>query len=254
MRAPRIHLFLLAAVALVGSFALTGCPKKKAKTPACETAADCKDGLACIDKTCQLCKADADCGDGMACKAGQCVAKPECSTDDDCGDGKVCKANKCTACAADAECGPGGKCQAGACARPKACKSDEECEEDEDCVNGRCLTATATAPQDSTCALQTIYFGFDAATVEGVERDHLDANGTCLEKEAAKNVYVIGHTDESGTDEYNIALSERRGRAVADYLARLGVDPARLQIVPKGETSPTGLGEDKDRRVEMQWR
>ena len=64
----------------------------------------------------------------------------------------------------------------------------------------------------------------------------------------------MGHTDPSGTDEYNIALSERRAQTVADYLARLGIDPARLQVVPKGETEPTWLGDDKDRRVEFQWR
>jgi hypothetical protein len=68
-----------------------------------------------------------------------------------------------------------------------------------------------------------------------------------------KNIYLIGHTDTSGTEEYNIALSERRAQAVADYMARLGTDPARMQIVPKGETEPTGLGDDKDRRVEFQW-
>jgi outer membrane protein OmpA-like peptidoglycan-associated protein len=64
----------------------------------------------------------------------------------------------------------------------------------------------------------------------------------------------MGHTDASGTDEYNIALSERRAQTVADYLARLGVDPAKLQVVPKGETDPSGQGDDKDRRVEFQWR
>ena len=52
----------------------------------------------------------------------------------------------------------------------------------------------------------------------------------------------------------HIALSERRAQAVADYMARLGTDPARMQVVPKGETEPTGLGDDKDRRVEFKWR
>ena len=75
----------------------------------------------------------------------------------------------------------------------------------------------------------------------------------CIDKNKAKNVFVIGHTDTSGTEEYNIALSERRAQTVADYLARLGTDPARMQVVPKGETEPTGLGDDKDRRVEFQW-
>ena len=86
------------------------------------------------------------------------------------------------------------------------------------------------------------------------ERDRLDANAACIEKSNGKNVFLVGHTDTSGTEEYNIALSERRAQSVADYLARLGTDPARMQVVPKGETELTGLGDDKDRRVEFQWR
>ncbi|KAB2895986.1 MAG: OmpA family protein, partial [Kofleriaceae bacterium] len=75
-----------------------------------------------------------------------------------------------------------------------------------------------------------------------------------IEKTAAKTVMLIGHTDQTGTDEYNIALSERRAQTVADYLARLGTDPARLHVVPKGESELTGNGDDKDRRVEFQWK
>ena len=67
-------------------------------------------------------------------------------------------------------------------------------------------------------------------------------------------MFLFGHTDTSGTEEYNIALSERRAQSVADYLSRLGSDPAKMQVVPKGETEPTGLGDDKDRRVEFNWR
>ena len=116
-----------------------------------------------------------------------------------------------------------------------------------------CRKATAGAGGDVTCTLATVYFAFDDSTVQASERDRLTANVACIEKTKGKNVYLIGHTDTSGTEEYNIALSERRAQAVADFMARLGSDPARLQVVPKGETEPTGLGDDKDRRVEFQW-
>lgn len=254
MRAPpRIHAFLLAAISIGAMAALSGCPTKKAKTPACDSTADCKAGLACIAKQCQTCSADADCGPGQACQKGVCTAKPECTKDDDCAGGKICQANKCQACAKDSECGAGGKCNAGACERGKPCKTDDECAEDEDCTGGHCAKGTASTTPDNACPLTTIYFAFDDSSIAGTERDHLDADGACLEKEAQKNLYLTGHTDESGTEEYNIALSERRARSVADYLARLGIDPARLQVVPKGKTSPTGLGADKDRRVEITW-
>jgi outer membrane protein OmpA-like peptidoglycan-associated protein len=98
-----------------------------------------------------------------------------------------------------------------------------------------------------------VYFAFDDSTVQPSERDRLSQNVACIESTKGKTVYLIGHTDSSGTEEYNIALSERRAQTVADYMSRLGSDPARLQVVPKGETEPTGLGDDKDRRVEFQW-
>ncbi|MBC7974754.1 MAG: OmpA family protein, partial [Myxococcales bacterium] len=163
-------------------------------------------------------------------------------------------AGKCKACATDSECGPGGSCQAGACKRATKCSKDEDCADDEDCVNGLCRKpGEASNPGDATCPLQAVYFGFDDSSVQASERDRLAANVSCIETTKGKGVYLIGHTDTSGTDEYNIALSERRAQAVADYMSRLGSDPARLQVVPKGETEPTGLGDDRDRRVEFQW-
>ena len=237
----------LAVVALLASC------KKKPKTPACDSNEDCTDGLVCVNKQCVQCAQDADCGEGKTCTNGACVAKPECTKDADCPDGKVCQAWHVPACTADSECGPGGKCNNGACERAKACKTDDECADDEDCIDGFCQKPWQGST-DNTCPLATVYFALDDATIAPSERDRLDANTACIEKTTGKSVLVIGHTDATGTDEYNIALSERRAQTVADYLARLGVDPARLQVVPKGETEPTGAGEEKDRRVEFQWR
>jgi peptidoglycan-associated lipoprotein len=211
----------------------------------------------CSDNKCVECSADSDCPkDKPRCSANACVAKSECDKDSDCKpDGKVCQAGVCKSCASDAECGPGGSCTAGLCRKGKTCQKDDQCADDEDCVQGFCLKGggRGTTTGDASCALQTIYFGFDQAGIEASERDRLDQNAACIEKNKAKSVFVVGHTDTSGTEEYNIALSERRAQSVADYLARLGTDPARLQVVPKGETEPTGAGDDKDRRVEFQW-
>lgn len=233
---------------------LAGCPDKKPKDPTCKADTDCKDGQVCVDKACVECRDESQCEAGQVCQAGACVAKPECASDADCKDGKVCQAGTCQACASDADCGPGGTCEAGACKRATTCTVDEDCADDEDCVDGLCQRPWAGGGGDQTCSLATVYFGFDDSSIQPSERDRLDANSACIQKTAGKSVGVDGHTDASGTDEYNIALSERRAQAVADYLARLGVDPARLQVVPKGETAPTGMGDDKDRRVEFSWR
>lgn len=243
---------LIATVMLVGG--VSGCGDKRPKYPACGSDKDCKDGQVCFNKKCVACIKDDDCASGNSCIENACVAKPECTADDQCGDGKVCQAGKCQACSSDGDCGPGGKCQAGACQRATKCSTDEQCADDEDCVNGYCAKAVSSAPQDVSCPLATIYFGFDDATVAASERDRLDANASCLDKNRTRNLYLIGHTDSSGTDEYNIALSERRALTVSDYLTRLGVTKSRLQVVPKGEGELTGQGDDKDRRVEFQWR
>lgn len=191
------------------------------------------------------CASDKDCKANQVCATGRCL---ECVRDDQCGAGKACVANACIT----AEC-TGPDCKPGDAAG-KACAKNEDCADDEDCIDGRCRRAGQPIdPSTISCALATVYFAYDDSTVASGERDRLAANAACIESVAGKNVYVVGHTDTSGTDEYNIALSERRAQTVADYLSRLGSDPARLQVVPKGETEPTGQGDARDRRVEFQW-
>jgi len=246
---------LAAALAVVLGGALAGCGDPPKKAGSCKADKDCKPGQVCFNNTCVECTEDAQCPKGKRCSANACIAAAECTKDDQCPAGKVCQAGKCKACAADSECGAGGSCEAGACKRASKCAKDEDCADDEDCVNGFCKKgATAGNPGDATCSLATVYFGYDEAGIQQSERDRLDANAQCIEKTKNKQVLLLGHTDTSGTEEYNIALSERRAQSVADFMARLGSDPARLQVVPKGETEPTGLGDDKDRRCEFQWR
>ena len=244
---------LLAALAAAGVwFALVSCGDSS-KKPGCKGDKDCKNGQVCDANKCVECKTDAQCPKGKKCSANACVPAPACTKDSDCTGGQVCQAGKCKPCAVDADCATG-VCQAGACTQAKPCKKDDECADDEDCVNGFCKKAGTQTGGDATCSLSTIYFAFDDSSIQTSERDRLDTNEKCIEQNKSKQVYLVGHTDTSGTEEYNIALSERRARAVADYLARLGADPARLHVVPKGETEPTGLGDDKDRRCEFQWR
>lgn len=245
---------LVAIFAMVLGVALASCGDKTKKPGSCKADKDCKAGQVCDGNTCVECKTDANCPKGKRCSAGACIAAPECTKDDQCPSGQVCQAGKCKPCVADADCGPGGSCDAGACKRGTKCAKDEDCADDEDCVDGYCRRATAGSADGATCTLSTVYFGFDEAAIQASERDRLDANAQCIEKTKGKSVYVVGHTDTSGTEEYNIALSERRAQSVADYLSRLGTDPARMQVVPKGETEPTGMGDDKDRRCDFQWK
>jgi len=245
-----IRVFL--AFGLLLGFALVSC-SDGAKKSGCKADKDCQNGQTCVANKCVECNTDAQCTGGKRCVANACVLAPECTKDSDCKpEGRVCQAGKCKACASDSECASG-KCNSGLCAPPKPCTKDDQCADDEDCVAGFCKKATAPNNDGVTCTLSTVYFSFDDSSIQQSERDRLTANAQCIDKSKGKSVYLIGHTDTSGTEEYNIALSERRAQSVADFLARLGTDPARMQVVPKGETEPTGLGDDKDRRVEFQW-
>lgn len=241
-------LLALATVAL-----LSACGSKP-KKPGCTSDKECKSGLVCDANKCVECRDDAQCPAGKKCSANACIAKPQCEKDDQCPLGQVCQAGACKPCASDAECGPGGSCNAGLCKRPASCSKDEDCADDEDCVGGLCRRQELGSNIDSGCQLQTVFFSFDDASIQPGERDRLDANSSCIATNKTQSVLLIGHTDAAGTEEYNIALSERRAQSAADYLARLGTDPARLQVVPKGETEPSGAGDDKDRRVEFKWR
>jgi outer membrane protein OmpA-like peptidoglycan-associated protein len=245
---------LVGFVAIATFGAIAGCGDA-AKKPGCASDKDCKSPLLCVTGSCVECTENGQCGAGKRCSGNACVADVQCTTDETCPPGQICQAGQCKACAADSECGPGGSCVAGACQRAggKKCSKDDECADDEDCVNGTCHKAGATTGSEPTCQLTTVYFAFDDSTIQTTERDHLGGNVACLDKTKGRNILVIGHTDSSGTEEYNIALSERRAQSVADYMARLGSDPARMQVVPKGKTQPTGQGDAKDRRVEFQW-
>jgi OOP family OmpA-OmpF porin len=69
-------------------------------------------------------------------------------------------------------------------------------------------------------------------------------------------VQIIGHTDNTGTSDYNQKLSEQRAATVRDFLVKNGVDPSKITILGKGETSPiadnaTKEGRAKNRRVEV---
>jgi len=84
----------------------------------------------------------------------------------------------------------------------------------------------------------TIYFDFDKDEIKGQYAELLQAHAEFLKQNNTVKVLVEGHGDERGTPEYNIALGERRAKAVATYLQNLGVDASQLSIVSYGEEKP----------------
>ncbi len=83
-----------------------------------------------------------------------------------------------------------------------------------------------------------IYFGFDVSNVTDEFSAILDAHAKFLNANSQVKVLIEGHADERGTPEYNIALGERRAKAVVTYLENMGVSSDQLSVVSYGEEKP----------------
>lgn len=83
-----------------------------------------------------------------------------------------------------------------------------------------------------------VYFEYDEISLSEETRDRLARNAELLKSQPTFQVTIEGHADERGTNEYNLALGDRRANAVRDYLGSLGVDGGRLRIITYGEERP----------------
>jgi len=86
--------------------------------------------------------------------------------------------------------------------------------------------------------LGDVAFDYDMATVRDDQRGILQKNADWMRRWPTTRVSIEGHADQRGTNEYNLALGERRAKSVADYLAGLGIAADRVVVVSKGEESP----------------
>jgi peptidoglycan-associated lipoprotein len=92
--------------------------------------------------------------------------------------------------------------------------------------------------------LTTIYFDFDKYDIRPDQRDAAKANAAKL-KDMSGNVVIEGNTDERGSEEYNLALGERRAATVKRYMVDMGVPSSRLSTVSFGESRPAVQGHDE---------
>ena len=106
--------------------------------------------------------------------------------------------------------------------------------------SGGTATAAARPPVSEFTAnpnLKDIYFDFDKYDIRPGDAKILDSNATWLK--ANNNLVLIeGHCDERGTNEYNLALGERRAKATMNYLVSQGVQAGRITIISYGEERP----------------
>ena len=104
--------------------------------------------------------------------------------------------------------------------------------------------------------LKSIHFDFDKSDIRPDAARILDANIDWMKSNPQAAILIEGHCDERGTNEYNIALGDRRAKATMSYLAARGVSAARMTMISYGEERPvcTLRNEDcwaKNRRAQF---
>lgn len=90
-----------------------------------------------------------------------------------------------------------------------------------------------------------VYFDYDSAVIKEGERGKIETVASHLKRNPAVQLVVEGHCDERGSNEYNLALGERRALAVRAYLIGLGIDGNRIQTRSYGEERPVAMGHDE---------
>ena len=94
---------------------------------------------------------------------------------------------------------------------------------------------------NSPLSQRVIYFDYDNSNIKPEFVEVLRTHARYIATTPKAKVMLEGHTDERGTREYNLALGERRANAAKNYLASLGVDPARITTVSYGKERPVAL-------------
>lgn len=118
-------------------------------------------------------------------------------------------------------------------------------------ASGATSTAVTTTTTEQMTKLDTVfYFDFDQSLLKPEARAALTAHAANLQA-MPKSVRLEGHADETGTREYNMALGERRAKAVRDFLVLQGVDSALLETISYGEERLASSDQSMNRRVEV---
>lgn len=94
--------------------------------------------------------------------------------------------------------------------------------------------------------LKDILFDYDKYDIRPDARPVLDGIASWMNKNSNINIITEGHCDERGTNEYNLALGEKRAKAARDYLVSLGVSTLRITIVTYGEEKPLCTEQNED--------
>ncbi len=90
-----------------------------------------------------------------------------------------------------------------------------------------------------------IYFDYDKSNLDATAKGNLKSKASWLVAHPNVTVVIEGHCDERGTNEYNMALGDRRAQSARNYLVDLGIKRHRLTTISYGEEKPLAMGSDE---------
>ncbi|MEI8187045.1 MAG: peptidoglycan-associated lipoprotein Pal [Chlorobiaceae bacterium] len=108
------------------------------------------------------------------------------------------------------------------------------------------VPAPPPPPPVAKTVLGDVFFDFDKSENRADAIEQLQNNYKWLNENPSSKVTVEGHCDERGTNEYNLALGERRANSAKTYLVNLGADAARINTVSFGEEKPFAQGHNEE--------
>ena len=239
---------------------LSGC---RPSYPKCDNDEHCAEQSEyCFNGQCQECREDAECelksGRQHFCQDGRCEFVAECQNDMDCVDtdtALICKQGLCeTECTEDNTemCEAGFVCERNRCVAMR-CEGDDDCNSGWGCVLGTCQNrelaassagvsiecqAEGDAPSEAIIKMDKVQFDFDSFDLTTFAMNELQGAAGCLKQLPRVTIVIEGHCDERGTQEYNLALGEKRATVVKKYLRNLGVEVSRMETRSMGENQP----------------
>jgi peptidoglycan-associated lipoprotein len=101
-------------------------------------------------------------------------------------------------------------------------------------------------PPPPPLQLTAIYFDYDKAEIRADARDILSQNGKSLTDHPTSTIRIEGNCDERGTEQYNLALGEKRANSARDYLVNYGISASRITTISYGKERPVAKGHNEE--------
>ena len=116
----------------------------------------------------------------------------------------------------------------------------------DDAADATAIELNGSSDDSTAGPLKTIYFPYNSSELTAAAKATLEENAMWLKATTAVDIEIEGHCDERGGQQYNLALGERRAKAVKGYLESFGVESNRVSVISYGRENPVAFGHDEE--------